>query len=222
MTHDDRISVVIIDDHEMVRSGLKVFLQAFPDLRLVGEGRDGSEALELVAALAPDVVLMDLMMPGPPFAETIRRARTMAPHTQVIAVSSFVERDMVRQAVEAGAIGYLNKTCSIDELADAIRAAARGRPALASEAISQLMATTREGPPLGADLSEREREVLALMAAGLTNRQIGQRLTISTATAKTHVSHVLAKLGAASRVEAATLAIEHGLVPHGLVPPSLR
>lgn len=213
MTDDERISVVTVDDHEMVRSGLKVFLQAFPDLRLVGEGRDGSEALELVSSLHPDVVLMDLMMPGLPFAETIRRVRAFAPRTQVIALSSFVEGDMVRQAVEAGAIGYLNKSCSIDELADAIRAAARGRPALASEALSQLLDSTREGPPLGADLSEREREVLGLIAAGLTNRQIAQRLTISPATAKTHVSHVLAKLGAASRVEAATLALEHGLVP---------
>jgi NarL family two-component system response regulator LiaR len=213
MTGDDRITVVIIDDHEMVRSGLKVFLQAFPDLRLVGEGCDGAEALVLAHTLSPDVVLMDLMMPGLSGAEAIRQVRAIAPHTQVIALSSFVERDMVRHAVEAGAIGYLNKTCSIDALADAIRAASKGRPTMASEALGQLIATAREGPPLGADLSEREREVLALIAAGLTNRQIAQRLTISPATAKTHVSHVLAKLGAASRVEAATLALEHGLAP---------
>lgn len=208
------IRVMIVDDHDMVRSGLAVFIQAFDDLVLVGDTDSGEEALALIGDTHPDVVLMDLLMPGMDGIETTREIRTLHPGSQVIALSSFCDEDLVRRVMEAGALGYLMKNTSIDDLADAIRAAANGRPTLATEALRHLVGAARHEPTIGSDLTEREREVLALMVEGMTNPEIADALYISYATAKTHVSNILSKLEVSNRIEAATLAVQSGLIPY--------
>jgi NarL family two-component system response regulator LiaR len=214
MTEPSRIRVLIVDDHVVVRSGLVAMLLAFDDLELVGEASDGRTALDLCASRQPDVVLMDLVMPEMDGASATRAVRQAHAQTQVIALTSFHEGDLVTAALQAGAIGYLLKNVSADELADAIRAAAAGRPTLAPEAAQVLIqqATRPPGPPPGADLSSREREILALMAQGLNNPDIAAQLDIGRATVKFHVSNILAKLGASSRTEAVALALQHRLV----------
>jgi two-component system, NarL family, response regulator LiaR len=207
------IRVMIVDDHAMVRSGLAAFLLVYDDFELVGEASGGSEAVELCAKSHPDVVLMDLVMAEMDGATATRLVRQMCPDIQVIALTSFPEEDLVKAAVEAGAIGYLLKNVSAGELADAIRAAHAGRPTLAPEAASALMHSQASGgKAVGTDLTEREREVLALMAEGLSNAQIASRLYVSDSTVKFHVSSVLRKLDASSRTEAVAFAIQNGLV----------
>jgi two-component system, NarL family, response regulator LiaR len=207
------IRVMIVDDHAMVRSGLAAFLLVYDDFELVGEASGGSEAVELCAKNHPDVVLMDLVMAEMDGATATRLVRQMCPDIQVIALTSFPEEDLVKAAVEAGAIGYLLKNVSAGELADAIRAAHAGRPTLAPEAASALMHSQASGgKAVGTDLTEREREVLALMAEGLSNAQIASRLYVSDSTVKFHVSSVLRKLDASSRTEAVAFAIQNGLV----------
>ncbi len=210
---------MIVDDHEMVRSGLAVFLQAFEDLELVGQTGSGEDAIRLADELSPNVVLMDLIMSGTDGVTATRAIRNAHPDIQVIALSSFCDETLVQSVMEAGAVGYLMKDTSIDELAGAIRAAVAGKPTLAAEALHHLIgAATRKSPErtsalaLGHDLSEREREVLALIVEGMTNPEIADRLVISYATVKTHVSNILSKLNVSSRVEAATLAVQHDLV----------
>jgi NarL family two-component system response regulator LiaR len=207
-----RISVMLVDDHAMVRSGLSAFLLAFDDLELAAEASSGEEAVAICGSRSVDVVLMDLVMPGMDGATATRLIRDACPHVQVIALTSYPEEDLVKSALEAGAIGYLLKTITAGELADAIRAAHAGRPALAPEATSALIHSARSGPALGSDLTEREREVLAAMAEGLTNTQIAGKLFVSDSTVKFHVSSVLRKLGAASRTEAVSLALKEKLV----------
>jgi NarL family two-component system response regulator LiaR len=209
-----RIRVLIVDDHLVVRSGLTALLLAFDDLELVGEARSGREALDLCATGRPDVVLMDLVMPDMDGASATRAIRLAHPHTQVIALTSFHEGDLVTAALQAGAIGYLLKHVSADELADAIRAAASGLPTLAPEAAQVLMQHTAQPPTPapGSDLSSREREVLALMVRGLNNPEIAEQLAVGRATVKFHVSNILAKLGASTRTEAVALALQHRLV----------
>lgn len=208
----ERISVMIVDDHAMVRSGLSAFLFAFDDLELAAETSSGEEAVKLCSTLHPDVVLMDLVMPGMDGATATRVIREACPHVQVIALTSYPEEDLVKSALEAGAIGYLLKNITAAELADAIRAAHAGRPTLAPEATSALIHSARSGPALGSDLTDREREVLSAMAEGLTNTQIAAKLFVSDSTVKFHVSSVLRKLGAASRTEAVSLALKEKLV----------
>lgn len=212
MTNPETIRVMIVDDHAMVRSGLAVFLRAFDDLELVGEASSGDEVLDLISHLQPDVILMDLVMPGTDGVTMTRSVRQTFPKTQVIALSSFCDEDLVQSALEAGAVGYLMKNTSIDDLASAIRAARVGKPALAPEALRSLIGAATRPPEVGKDLSDREREVLALMVEGLTNPEIAERLVISYATAKTHVSNILSKLEVSNRIEAATLAVQHDLV----------
>jgi NarL family two-component system response regulator LiaR len=214
MTDQDRIRVLIVDDHAVVRSGLAAFLLAFDDLELIGEAHGGRTALDLCAAKQPDVVLMDLMMPEMDGATATRAIRQAHPHTQVIALTSFHEGDLVKDALQAGAIGYLLKNASADELAGAIRAAAAGRPTLAAEAAQILIQQTTRPPATtpGYDLSSREREVLALMVQGLNNPDIADQLIIGRATVKFHVSNILSKLGATTRTEAVALALQHRLV----------
>ncbi len=209
----DAIRIMIVDDHAMVRSGLGAFLLAYDDFELVGEASGGREAVETCATAHPDVVLMDLVMPEMDGATATRAVRDECPGVQVIALTSFPEDDLVKGAIEAGAIGYLLKNVSAAELADAIRAAHAGRPTLAPEAQSALMRSQSGAQTaVGADLTQREREILALMAEGLTNAQIAAKLYVSDSTVKFHVSSVLRKLDASSRTEAVSLALQNKLV----------
>lgn len=211
MSEKDPIRVMLVDDHEMVRSGLALFLSAFDDLILVGQAANGEEALQLCDNVHPDVILMDLIMPEMDGVTAIRRVCAQNPNIQVIALTSFAERDLVQQALSAGAIGYLLKNTTIDELAGAIRAAHHGKPTLAPEAFRTLVAERIGSHSIGADLTGREREVLALLVQGLNNTQIAARLVVSLSTVKTHVSNILSKLGVSNRVEAVTLAVQHNL-----------
>jgi NarL family two-component system response regulator LiaR len=209
----DSIRVLIVDDHAVVRSGLADFLLAEgDDLALAGEARDGQEAVSLCRTLQPDVVLMDLVMPGMDGATATRHIRLACPAIQVIALTSFREQDLVQGALKAGAIGYLLKNVTSAELASAIRAAHAGRPTLAPEAAQVLIQATQAPPPPGHDLTPREREVLSLMVRGLNNTEIAARLVISNSTAKFHVSSILSKLGAGSRTEAVALAVRGHIV----------
>jgi NarL family two-component system response regulator LiaR len=207
------IRVMLVDDHMMVRRGLATFLKVFDDMQLAGEAESGEAAIRLCGELLPDVVLMDMVMPDMDGATTTRAIRRAFPQVQVIALTSFKEGDLIKNALEAGAIGYLLKDVSADDLARAIRAAHAGRVTLSPEAAQVLVETASQPPAPGLDLTEREREVLALMVEGLNNTQIAGRLTVSPSTIKSHVSNILSKLGVASRTEAVTLALRNRIVP---------
>ncbi len=212
MDEAKRIRVMIVDDHAVVRSGLAAFLQAFSDMELVGEAKSGEEAIARSAELAPDVVLMDLVMPGMDGVAATRAIHQAQPGVRIIALTSFGSDDLVQQALQAGASGYLLKDVSHLQLADAIRTVHAGRPALAPQATEALIRAATQPPPPGADLTPREREVLAVMVEGLSNPQIALRLCVTEATAKAHVSSIIAKLGVSSRTEAVALALKHHLV----------
>ena len=212
MNDADPIRVMLVDDHQMVRNGLATFLSVHDDLELVGEASNGEQALAIFHHVRPDVVLMDLKMPRMGGVETTQALMERDADVRVIALTSFKDESLVQEALEAGAIGYLLKDVDADDLADAIRAAHRGEPALAPEAAWVLFQARRRGPGLGDDLTEREREVLALIVEGATNPEIADRLFISQSTVKTHVSNILSKLGVHTRTEAASLALQQGLV----------
>jgi NarL family two-component system response regulator LiaR len=200
-----------VDDHEIVRSGLATFLRVVPDLELVGEAGTGDEGVRVCQRTQPDVVLMDMVMPGMDGVAATRALREKCPRTRVIALTSFPEEDLVQRALAAGATGYLLKNVSSPELASAIRAAHADKPVLAPEAAQALIQqATRRSP--GQDLSAREREVLRLLTSGLSNRTIAQRLIVSPSTVDFHVSNILGKLGAATRTEAVVIAVQHHLV----------
>jgi len=215
------IRVLLVDDHTMVRRGLATFLRVYdepsagsePALTLVGEAENGAEAIQRCAEIRPDVVLMDMVMPGMDGVSATRAIRQQFPTVQVIALSSFKEGELIKNALEAGAIGYLLKDVSASELARAIRAAHSGRATISPEAAQALVQQAHQSPVPGIDLTEREREVLTLMIEGLNNTQIAGRLTVSPSTIKSHVSNILSKLGAASRTEAVTLALRSRIVP---------
>jgi NarL family two-component system response regulator LiaR len=179
---------------------------------MVGEAASGQEAIQLCDELKPDVVLMDMVMPDMDGATTTLLIRKQSPQVQVLALTSFKEELLVQSALQAGAIGYLLKDVSADELAQAIRAAHAGRSTLSPEAAQALVHATSQPPAPGIDLTERELEVLTLMVDGLNNTQIAARLTVSSSTVKSHVSSILAKLGVASRTEAVSLALRNRLV----------
>jgi NarL family two-component system response regulator LiaR len=215
MSSQDPIRVMLVDDHAMVRSGLAAFLLIFDDLSLVAEASDGVEALRLVEENRPDVVLMDMVMPEMDGAAATRAIKERFPEIQVLALTSFKEDQLVHQALEAGATGYLLKNISADQLAAAIRDAYVGRPTLSPEATQALIRATRvanQPTPLLEPLTDREQEVLTLMVGGLSNAAIAEELVVSLSTVKFHVSNILAKLAVESRTEAVSLALQKGLV----------
>lgn len=214
MTENEPIRVMLVDDHDMVRRGLAAFLQVKPDLELVGEARDGEEAVAVCRRVRPDVILMDLVMPEMDGAAATRAIKKSWPDTKVIALTSFQENALVREVLEAGAIGYLLKNVTVDELAAAVRAAHSGQTTLAPEAVQALLQTQTIEQQAAAsyELTEREMEVLNLLVEGLNNREIAERLFVSRATVKAHVSHILSKMDVSNRAEAVALALRDRLV----------
>jgi two-component system, NarL family, response regulator LiaR len=206
------IRVMLVDDHAMVRTGLATFLLAYDDLQLAGEAENGEAAIQLCARVLPDVILMDMAMPLMDGATATRAIRQRFPHIQIIALTSFKESKVIQKALEAGAIAYLLKDVSADDLVRAIRAAYAGRATLSPEAAQALVEAANLPPAPGLNLTERERDVLTLMIEGLNNTQIAGRLTVSPYTIKSHVSRILSKLGVASRTEAVTLALRSHMI----------
>ncbi len=209
---ETKIRVVIVDDHVLVRSGIEVVLGMFDDIELVGQAGDGEEAVRLCGELQPDVVLMDLVLPGTSGVEATRRVLASCPETRVVALTSFTDEDLIGETLRAGAIGYLMKNVSADQLAAAVRNAYAGRSTLAPEAADALVRAVAAPSQGSESLTAREREVLKLMADGLTNADIAGRLVIGVATVKTHVSSIMSKLGVSTRTEATATAIRRGLV----------
>jgi two-component system, NarL family, response regulator LiaR len=208
------IRILIIDDHSVVRQGLRMFLGLDPELEVVGEGANGEDALRLARQLRPDVVLMDLIMPGMDGVKATEILRRELPETEVLVLTSVLEDALVVDAVRAGAIGYLLKDTQADELRRAIKAAAAGQVQLSPQAAALLMQEVRASEPSPTiALTERELSVLLLLARGLSNKEIAHQLALGEKTIKTHVSHILAKLGVQSRTQAALNAVRLGLVP---------
>lgn len=205
------IRVLIVDDHAVVRQGLKMFLSLDSELEIVGEAVDGKQAVALARQLQPDVVLMDLLMPVMDGVTAISILRREVPETEVVALTSVLEDNAVIGAIRAGAIGYLLKDTESDELIRAIKAAANGQVQLSPKAAARLMREVRTPESLEA-LTERETEVLRLLARGLSNKEIAQALVIGEKTVKTHVSNILSKLNVSSRTQAALYAARMGLV----------
>ena len=206
------INILLVDDHAVVRSGLSKFLLVNKDLKLVGEASDGAEAVQMVSLHKPDVVLMDLMMPGVDGIAATREIHQRYPHVKVIVLTSFADQNMVQGALQAGAIGYLQKNVTAKELGNAIRSAFDGKMTLSAEAAQVLAHSVAQPQIHGEQLTERERDVLKSMVAGLNNREIAEALVISLGTVKFHISNIFHKLGVDSRVEAVKLAIEQKLV----------
>jgi NarL family two-component system response regulator LiaR len=212
MDDPDRIRVMTVDDHEIFRSGIRYLLLTFDDIELLAEAHGGEEALHLCEQARPDVVLMDMMMSGMDGVESTKAIREQYPDVQVLALTSFYDRELVQRAMQAGAIGYLLKGVSRERLGEAIRSAHARQPTLSAEAVEALIQTPRSPQGLGQDLSQRELEVLELLAEGLSNAEIAERLFVSVAAVKYHVSNVLSKLGATNRTEAVALALQYHLL----------
>lgn len=205
------IRVVIADDHKVVRAGLEQLIDTFDDVELVGAAADGEEALAVCLRHKPDLVLLDLAMPAMDGIEATRRIREALPETNVVAFTLFSDRDRILQAVDAGAIGYLLKDAEPEELHRALLAAARGESPLAPKAAAEVLAA-RIVPAPGGELSEREREVLLLVASGLANKQIARRLGISDKTVKGHLTRIFQAIGVADRTQAALWAERNGFL----------
>jgi len=209
MNDPQRTRVLIVDDHLMVREGLKILLSTASDLDVVGEAANGAEAVALVPLTAPDVVLMDIVMPVMNGADATARIKEAFPSVQVIALTSYADGELVEQTLRAGALSYLLKDSRSEALVKAIRDARDGRGTIDAGAMQSVM--SRRQDEVGADLTPREREVLALLAAGMSNNEIAQQLRLSVGTVRLHVSNILAKLGAPNRTSAAIIAVKHGL-----------
>ncbi len=213
MNDGKKIKVMVVDDHQVVRQGFSMFLKAFADLQPVGEAADGQEAVRLCDELEPDVILMDMIMPEMRGTEAIRQILKKHPTVRIIALTSFNDDNkLIQEALQAGAISYLFKDISIDELADAIRKAYQGKSVLAPEATQMLIKLTTQPAAQDFSLTQRELEVLEFLSQGLNNKQIAERLTLSRSTIKFHVSSILSKLSAGTRTEAVSIAHQHGLV----------
>ncbi len=212
----DQITVLLVDDHEMVRRGVRAFLETRPDITVVAEARSGEEAVRLAAEHAPDVALMDLIMPGMDGVEATRRLTTRSPRTNVIMLTSYHDDEHVFPAIRAGALSYVLKEVGPEELADAVRKAAAGEavlhPRVAARVVRELHGAGREEPNVFRELSDRELEVLKLIADGLSNAEIASRLFASEKTVKSHVSNILGKLHLADRTQAAVYAWRQGVV----------
>ena len=210
---DRRISVLVVDDHAVVRQGLRTFLDLQDDIEVVGEAGDGAEAVAEAERLAPDIILMDLAMPGTDGVEAIRALRERVPDARAIALTSFSDDERVFGAVRAGAAGYLLKDADPAELLAGIRAVAAGQSLVSPPVAARLLEEMADGGarPEAPALTPREREVLALIARGRSNKRIALELGVAEKTVKTHVGHVLAKLGVADRTQAALWAVRHGL-----------
>ena len=209
----DIIRVVLVDDHRVVRRGLRSFLEAFPDIVVVGEASTGEEALERIEGWLPDVVIMDLLMPGGiDGIEATRRVRSITPHTQVVVLTAYADDVRVVASLRAGAIGYVRKEADPEILLAAVRAAARGQsmldPSIAGSVLQDLVASAR----IRDDLTDREMEVLRLLAHGRTNPEIAEELVVGVETVKTHVGNILAKLHLAHRTQAVIHALKQGLI----------
>lgn len=212
MTTSKQIRILLADDHMMVRSGLATVLAVYDDMKLVGEAGDGEEAIRLCESLRPDVVLMDLLMPNVDGVAATRTIKERWPETQVIALTSFKDKEYVEGALKAGASGYLLKNVSAEELVGAIRRAVAGQPSLSPEAARVLIQKVNQPQTPGDDLTDREKEILSWMVKGLNNTQIAAKLFVSQSTIKFHVSNILAKLGVTGRTEAVALAVKNRLV----------
>jgi two-component system, NarL family, response regulator LiaR len=217
MAEDEKIKIMIVDDHQVVRQGLRTFLELKEDIQVLGEAGNGQEAVELVSKLKPDVVLMDLVMPLLDGIAATSRIKALGLGTKVIALTSFTEDDKVFPAIQAGASSYLLKDVSPEALVEAIRAAARGEARLHPEVMRKLMAQVAAQPASvkpaeGPQLTEREGDVIRLVAQGKSNREIAEALVISEKTAKAHISNILGKLGLDDRTQMAIYAIKNGLV----------
>ncbi|HKD77046.1 MAG TPA: response regulator transcription factor [Ktedonobacterales bacterium] len=210
------ITIVIVDDHSIVRQGARDFLEAQPDLHVVGEAASGEEAVRVVQELIPDVVLMDLVLPGMSGVEATRAVKRLSPRSQVVVLTSFYEDDAIFPALRAGAISYTLKDIHSTELAEVIRRAAQGEstlhPRVAARVIQEVREAKPQVPAAFADLTERELEVLRLIAAGDTNAAIAEKLVLSDKTVKGHVSNILSKLHFADRTQAAVFAWQQGLM----------
>ena len=212
MNTHDKIKVLIIDDHDMVRKSLKILLDSFDDFEVVADIDNGLMGLTLCRKYQPDVVLMDILMPGLDGIVTTRMIHESWPSIQIVALTSSSDENIIHDVVQAGAISYLLKNGSIDDVADAVRAAYHRQPVLSSLAIQALISTTQHPFSFGYDLTRRQKEVLALMVEGLNNRQIARTLVISNSTVKNHICSIYAKLNTTNRTQTVALAVKNQLV----------
>jgi NarL family two-component system response regulator LiaR len=212
MGETNPIRVMIVDDHLMVRDGLRVFLSVYDDIRVVAEADDGQQAVVLCEGVKPDVILMDLLMPNMDGFEATRLIRAKDSSIQVIALTSFADQELVKKAFIAGAISYLLKDVHSDKVAETIREANRGRSMIDSAAAQALVASADESSSPRDDLTKREREILVLLIDGKTNKEIAGQLSLSEGTVRFHVSNILSKMGASNRTEAVSMALQQGMV----------
>jgi two-component system, NarL family, response regulator LiaR len=212
MTEPNLIKVMIVDDHPIVRDGMKNMLLVFDDLEFAGEAENGRAALDCLRNRVPDVILMDIAMPEMGGIPATRAILEQYPQVKIIMLTSYAEDELIQESLQAGAMGFLLKNSSIESLANAIRSVHAGQPVLAPE-VTKALIRMKTGPVKpGADLSQREQEVLALIVEGLSNEEIAERLVISPATARHHVSACIQKLGATNRAQASAMAVKLGLV----------
>jgi NarL family two-component system response regulator LiaR len=212
MAEQEPIRVMTVDDHEIMRGGIRFLLLAFDDLELVAEAHSGEDAIRVCGKAKPDVVLMDMKMAEMDGIATTKAIRRAYPDVHVLFLTGFHDKSLIQEAMHAGAVGYLLKDTSKEDLANAIRAAKSGRKTLSPEAANDLVSETGTQSDIGQDLTDREREVLVLLAQGLSNKQIAKQLHRSQFTVRHHVSQIISKLDAANRSEAAVIAVQNGLV----------
>ena len=212
MSAQTPIRVMIVDDHNLVRDGLNLLLSTYDELNIVALAENGEQAIDLCSQVEPDVVLMDIVMPEVDGPSATKRIITTYPDIKIIALTSYLEDDMVMRAINAGSVGYLLKNVSAPKLVETIKAAHQGQATIDASAATILLKVSQGPPALGNDLTEREREVLALMVDGKTNKEIAERLSLSPGTIRAYVSKILSKLGASNRTEAAMLAMQRNIL----------